>query len=289
MEAQAKVAKLMTLGNAIAPYENTIYKFYADQAKMAKAFAPVVMPGIYETMEAQRRVVEHFSAAHKFHSTVVQQLKSLKEAIRSNPEFEFFRISDLELLSANSTNEFIDSMNETNTDEFIEEKEELLEEFLLPYLERLKLDSLWHGANHSLTNKDNPDRLRHVLSSLRTILETLINRELSPLSDLSASPKFEKEFKKYHENKIPIDRVKIEPKKRIQHFTSKVEFRFLEEFTEKDIQFVRDCYKELCRIHCAEIGLSENQVRILKIKTGVIVWLLAHVNEIIKRDNYIDN
>lgn len=78
---------------------------------------------------------------------------------------------------------------------------------------------------------------------------------------------FQKEFKKHFLGRQKIEFVKINREKKIKYFTSKIKFGMLGEFTKNEIQYVCDCYSILCNVHQPNIGMTENQVRILKVKT----------------------
>ena len=139
----------------------------------------------------------------------LKRLSNIEERIKNNPEFQFAIISDLQILNLKSAEEFKESLTNDLTDEDIQQKEELLNENLIPYLKELELDNLWIGANQVLESKSNPDRLRHSLISLRTILEYLIDEKLAPLDLLKDSPMFQKEFKMHCLGKQKIEFVKI--------------------------------------------------------------------------------
>lgn len=76
---------------------------------------------------------------------------------------------------------------------------------------------------------------------------------------------------------------KIKRADKIKYFTSKIQFGILEDFTKNEIQYVCDCYSILCNIHQPNIGITENQVRSLKVKTGITIWLLAYINKILEK------
>jgi hypothetical protein len=212
----------------------------------------------------------------------LKKFSKIGERIKNNPELQFAFISDLEILNLKSAEEFKESLTSDLTDEDIQQKEELLNKNLIPYLVELGLENLWLGANQVLESKSNPDKLRHCLISLRTILEYLIDEELAPMDMLKNSPMFEKEFRKFHLGKKRIELIKIKREQKIEYFTSKIEFGMLKEFTKNEIQYVCDCYSVLCNVHQPNVGITENQVRSLKVKTGITIWLLAHLNKIIE-------
>ena len=209
----------------------------------------------------------------------LREISKLGEKLSNNPELQFAFITDLEILNLKSTEELKKSLIEDLSDEQINEKETILNKNLIPLLSELNLETLWNGANDSL-DSDNPDKLRHCLISLRTILEFLIDDKLAPIDKIKDDKMFEEEFRKYHKGKQAIEYVKIFRSKKIEYFTNKFEFGFLEEFTRNDIQYICDCYSILCNVHQPNIGITENQVRSLKVKTGITIWLLCHLYKI---------
>lgn len=211
----------------------------------------------------------------------LKKFSKIGERIKNNPELQFALISDLEILNLKSAEEFKASLTYDLTDKDIKEKEELLNENLLPYLTKLGIDSLWHGATQALESKSNPDKLRHCLISLRTILEYLIDEKLAPIEELKDAKMFENKFRKHHLGNQRIEFVKIKREHKIEYFTSKVDFGMLGEFTKNEIQYVCDCYSVLCNVHQPNIGVTENQVRSLKVKTGITIWLFAYLEEIL--------
>lgn len=209
----------------------------------------------------------------------LKEVSNFGEKFSNNPELQFAFITDLEVLNLKSTEELKSSLVENLTDAQISEKDNILDKNLIPLLSELGLEKLWEGANKSLESA-NPDKLRHCLISLRTILEFLIDYKLAPIDDIKNDKMFEKEFKNYHKGKQDLLFVKISRGKKIEYFTNKFEFGFLKEFTKKDIQYVCDCYSILCNVHQPDIGITENQVRSLKVKTGVTIWLLCYLYKI---------
>lgn len=218
---------------------------------------------------------------HKFLETL-KQISNLPERIKNNPELQFGFISDLEILNLKSAKEFKESLASDLTDDDIKEKEEILNNNLIPYLENHNLEGLWIGAGQVLESENNPDRLRQCLISLRTILEYLIDEKLAPLEKLKDVEMFESNFRKYHLGKQAIQLVKIKREQKIEYFTSKFQYRTLEDFTKNEIQYVCNCYSILCNVHQPNIGLTENQVRSLKVKTGITIWLLAYLYDILE-------
>ncbi len=203
------------------------------------------------------------------------------ERLKNNPELQFSFITDLEILNLKSAEEFKESLISDLTDEDINAKEEILSKNLIPYLEKLELENLWYGANYALENESNPDKLRHCLISLRTILEYLIDDILAPIEKLIDAEMFEKEFRRYKNGKQDLIHIRIKREQKIEFFTSQFEFGMLEDFTKNEIKYVCDCYSILCNVHQPNVGITENQVRSLKVKTGITIWLLAYLNDLI--------
>lgn len=104
---------------------------------------------------------------------------------------------------------------------------------------------------------------------------------LAPIEQLKDVAIFEKEFKKYKDGTQELDKVVLNSrKKKLEFFASQFEFGTLEDFTINEIKYICDCYSELCNIHQLDVGITENQVRSLKVKTGITIWLLAYLHEI---------
>ncbi|WP_211208916.1 hypothetical protein [Cytophaga aurantiaca] len=211
----------------------------------------------------------------------LRRIGNIGERLKNNPELQFGFITDLEILNLKSAEEFKESLVSDLTDEDIKAKEEILSENLVPYLKELGLENIWYGANFALENDSNPDRLRHCLISLRTILEHLIDDILAPVEKLKNAEMFEKEFRKYKIGKQKLIHIRITREQKIEFFTSQIKFGMLDDFTKNEIKYVCDCYSILCNVHQPNVGITENQVRSLKVKTGITIWLLVYMNEII--------
>ncbi|WP_051007998.1 hypothetical protein [Psychroflexus torquis] len=236
----------------------------------------------YLNLNIPKLNIPKFDFANSELLETLKKFSKIGERIKNNPELQFVFISDLEVLNLKSAEEFKASLISDLTDEDIKQKDELLNDNLIPYLEELGIDTLWIGANNVLESQNNPDKLRHCLISLRTILEYLIDEKLAPIEELKNNERFKKEFKRYHLGKQKLEYVKVKRADKIEYFTSKIEFGMLEEFTKNEIQYVCDCYSVLCNVHQPNIGITENQVRSLKVKTGITIWLLVYLNDIIK-------
>jgi hypothetical protein len=212
----------------------------------------------------------------------IRKIGETIKRINEHPESQFSFLTDFELLNISTSEEFKQTLISDYEEEDIEEKELLLDGNLVPFLSELDLENLWNGANYALNDKSNPDRLRHCLISLRTLLEYLIDHKLAPKSELKDSELFRDEFKKYHSGKKELSEINnLSRKKKIEYFTSKIEFWRID-FTRNDIEFICECYSILCNIHEPKIGITENQVRSLKVKTGITIWFLVHIYNMIE-------
>ena len=278
LELQQKITQLATLAGAFSVPQDTISKFWQATAKHQKFLDSFISPSS-KLIQDYQRTLDKFSVYSNTTFTVLDRLKRLSDGFRDSPELAFITIADLEILSLKSTEELLDAIKNDQVDEALQDKEELLEEFLVPHLEALGLKTPWDGANFALASNENPDRLRHTLVSLRTLLEHLIDGVLAPNLELSTSEMFSKEFKDFHLGKKKLEKVKISRTKRLKYISSKFEFRVLEGFTEQDIAFICKCYSTLCKLHSLDVQMTENQVRILRVKTGITVWLLAYIKE----------
>ena len=202
---------------------------------------------------------------------------------QKNPETQFSFLTDFEILNISSTEELKETLTSDLPEDDIKEKETLLNKHLVPVLKKLNLHNLWYGANYVINDTSNPDRFRHCLTSLRTILEYLIDQKLAPKTKLKDSDLFKNEFKNYHSGKKQLSQIHgLNRKKKIKYFTSKVDFYRIY-FTRNDIDFICECYYVLCNIHQPIISISENQVRSLKVKTGITIWFLSYLYEIINK------
>ena len=207
-----------------------IYKKSLEMTKTARQIRiPESVKKLVEMTERFQKNVPKIDVSSFSQNVNSKLLKSLEEfsliaeRINDNPEFHFAMISDLEALNLKSTTDLKKTLIYNLTDEDIQRKEELLNKNLRPYLEELELDSLWIGANVALENKSNPDRLRHCLISLRTLLEFLIDEKLAPLEELKNSDRFKNKFRKYHLGKQKIEFIKIKRAEKIEYFASKFE------------------------------------------------------------------
>lgn len=218
----------------------------------------------------------------------IRRMAETIKRFQENPETQFSFLTDFEILNISSTEELKVTLTSDLPEEDIEEKEALLNQHLVPVLEKLNLQNLWYGANYVINDTSNPDRFRHCLTSLRTILEYLIDQKLSPKSELKDSELFKREFKNYHAGKEDIEFVRVKRSKRIQYFTSKVDFYRID-FTRNDIDFICECYSVLCNLHQPDIGITENQVRSLNVKTGITIWFLSHLYVIINKSEQSNN
>lgn len=215
----------------------------------------------------------------------IQSLNSISQKfveINNNPEFHFEFLTNLEYLNLKSIDELNDNFISELEKNEIDKTEALLEKNLVPLLDNIELLDLWKGANYAVESKENPDRYRHCFISLRTLLESLIEIKLAPNDLLKDEEIFTNEFKKYHQGKTELRCIKISRKSRIEYFTSKLELGFVE-MTPIQIEYICECYTYLCDVHNPVIDLTENQVKSIKARTGITIWLLAYIYNILGR------
>lgn len=284
-----KLNQFSRLTNSMNPIPESIKNIIEMQDKLKLAIPTFDIPKIaFDIPKIPSYILPKIDIPNfdnLFNNELLEKLKqigNIGEKLKNNPELQFAFISDLETLNLKSAEELKESLISDLTDTDIEEKERILNDNLIPYLENHNLESLWIGATQVLESENNPDKLRQCLISLRTILEYLIDEKLAPIEQIKNAKMFESDFKNYHLGKKKIEFIKIKREQKIEYFTSKFEYGTLEDFTKNEIQYVCNCYSILCNVHQPEIGLTENQVRSLKVKTGITIWLLVYLYDIIE-------
>ena len=284
-----KLNQFSKLANSMNPISESVKKIIEMQDNLKLVIPTLDIPKIsFDIPKIQSYVlpkIEIPNFENLFNNELLKGLKqigNIGERLKNNPELQFGFISDLAILNLKSAEELKKSLTTDLTDMDIKEKEEILNINLIPYLKNHNLESLWVGATQVLESDNNPDKLRQCLISLRTILEYLIDQKLAPIEKLKNSEMFENNFKKFHLGKQKIEFVKIKREQKIEYFTSKFEYGTLEEFTKNEIQYICNCYSILCNVHQPNIGLTENQVRSLKVKTGITIWLLLYLFDILE-------
>lgn len=282
MEASKKFNQLSKLAYSLSPIQEKVNKTVEMQEKLIPSIPTFDFPKFsFDIPKVPSFILPNIDIPifdNLFNNEFLEKLKQIGdigEKLDNNPELQFAFISDLEVLNLTSAQELKESLIYDLTDNYIKRKEEILNNNLIPYLESHNLQNLWIGATRVLETENNPDKLRQCLISLRTILEYLIDEKLAPIEELKNSNMFKKDFESKY--------VRIKRNKKIQYFISKFEFGILEEFTKNEIQYVCDCYSILCNVHQPNVGLSENQVRSLKVKTGITIWLLMYLYDIIQK------
>lgn len=285
----AKLNQFSELANSMNPIPESIKSIIEINNQLKLAIPTFDIPKIsFDIPKITNYVIPTLEIPnfdHLFDNELLENLKqigNIGKKLKNNPELQFAFISDLEILNLKSAEELKESLKSDLTDSDIQEKERILNVNLIPYLQNHNLESLWIGATQVLESDNNPDKLRQCLISLRTILEYLIDEKLAPNEQLKNAKMFESNFKNYHLGKKKIEFIKIKREQKIEYFTSKFEYGTLEDFTKNEIQYVCNCYSILCNVHQPNIGLTENQVRSLKVKTGITIWLLAYLYDILK-------
>lgn len=289
MEASTKWNQLSKLASSLSPTHEKVNKIVEMQERLTPSIPTFDLPKFaFDIPKVPSFILPKIDIPNfdkLFNNEFLEKLKqigNIAEKLKNNPELQFVFISDLEILNLTSAEDLKESLISDLTDKDIKEKEEILNNNLLPYLENHNLQNLWIGATQVLESENNPDKLRQCLISLRTILEYLIDEKLAPIEELKNSDMFKNEFKKFHSGEKKIEFIKIKRKEKIEYFISKLEYGTLEEFTKNEIQYVCNCYSILCNVHQPNVGLSENQVRSLKVKTGITIWLLVYLYDFLE-------
>lgn len=282
-EMNSKLNQFANLNNSVNLISKNISKIIKTQDKLNFAIPTFDFPTFdFKNLSINEYILPKIEIPNFEFLETLKEISNIGEKLKNNPELQFSIISDLQILNLKSAEELKESLISNLTDIDIQEKEEILNKNLIPYLKNHNLENLWIGAGKVLESENNPDKLRQSLISLRTILEYLIDEKLAPIEQIKHSKMFESNFKKYHSGKQKIEFIKIKREQKIEYFTSKFEFGILEDFTKNEIQYVCNCYSILCNVHQPNIGLTENQVRSLKVKTGITIWLLLHLYGVIE-------
>jgi hypothetical protein len=112
LETQVKFKKLLELTNSVSRFSDPLSKMLASENQLTKQFKAFEMPSALNELLQKQKIVEKFSLGMTKTFSVFDQLKKLTDALHSNPELEFISISDLEIMSATSTSELVDSLEE---------------------------------------------------------------------------------------------------------------------------------------------------------------------------------
>ena len=128
----------------------------------------------------------------------------------------------------------------------------------------------YRGAVQAL-NGDNPDRSRHVLSSLRTLLDHLI-RKLAPKHKVREWV-VERGYDSYLHNGIPTRRAQI------LYISKDIENEPLTKFIEADTKTVEELYSLYNRLHGIGTGISDLQLRAIVLRTESYLEYTLRVRE----------
>jgi len=234
---------------------------------------------------------ELFSYSTDFKRKLQQIQEALKSA-KNDPEYLFDEVADLNLLSLELDEALCASLEEEiDPEEYIKDTEQIIRNNITELLDKFEMKRLWQGANYAceVSREDNPDKVRHCLISLRTMIEHILEKLLAPDEIVREWDEFEILFIEYLKNRgIKNDEsaksVKVSRKIRIKYISSRFSFSWLEEFAKREIKFIDQCYRKLCSVHSYEFELTDSQLRILKIKADVIIWFLLHLHNMLVED-----
>ena len=128
----------------------------------------------------------------------------------------------------------------------------------------------YRGAVQAL-NGDNPDRSRHVLSSLRTLLDHLL-RTLAPRRTVREWIE-ERGYHSYLDKGIPTRRAQI------LYMSKDVEAEPLKKFIEADTKTLEELYTLYNRLHELGTGISDSQLRAIVLRTESYIEYILRVRE----------
>lgn len=140
---------------------------------------------------------------------------------------------------------------------------------LLASVDRALVDT-YRGAIQAL-NGDNPDRSRHVLSSLRTLLDHLL-RKLAPRRTVREWIE-ERGYLSYLDKGIPTRRAQI------LYMSKTIESEPLKKFIEADTKTLEELYTLYNRLHELGTGISDSQLRAIVLRTESYIEYILRVRE----------
>ncbi len=170
-------------------------------------------------------------------------------------------------LKANPEYNFIQAFHNIEyTQAEIEYQEELLNKYLLDLLIKFDLINLWVGADYALktSTKENPEKIRHFLASLRAMLEYSINGLLAPDDKVRQWDNYKilwKEHLKKQGHTENCNNVNIPKYIKIKYFCSKIEFVIYDDFAASEVSFINELYGNLSKLHSFEITLDDNDLK----------------------------
>ena len=128
----------------------------------------------------------------------------------------------------------------------------------------------YRGALEAL-NGDNPDRSRHVLSSLRTLVDHLL-RKFAPRGKVREWI-VERGYHSYLADGKPTRRAQI------LYMFKDIESEPLTKFIEADTKTVEELYTLYNRLHSLGTGISDSQLRVIVLKTESYLEYILRVRE----------
>lgn len=128
----------------------------------------------------------------------------------------------------------------------------------------------YRGAVQAL-NGDNPDRSRHVLSSLRTLIDHLL-RKLAPRETVREWIE-ERGHHSYLDKGIPTRRAQI------LYMSKDIESEPLTKFIEADTKTLEELYTLYNRLHNLGTGISDSQLRAIVLRTESFLEYILRVRE----------
>lgn len=197
------------------------------------------------------------------------ELQKTHDRLKANPEYNFIQAFH----------------NIEYTQVQIEYQEELLNKYLPDLLIKFDLINLWVGADYALktSTKENPEKIRHFLASLRAMVEYSINGILAPDDKVRQWDKYEilwKEHLKKQGHTENCNNVNIPKYIKIKYFCSKIEFVIYDDFAASEVSFINELYGNLSKLHSFEITLDDNDLKRIRIKVGTLLWLFLTIHNL---------
>ena len=143
---------------------------------------------------------------------------------------------------------------------------------LIVLLERIdpQFAAMYRGAMEALES-DNPDRSRHVLTSLRELWNHLL-RKLAPKEDVM-------EWINEHGSQGYLHDGQPTRHAKIRYALRALEDEPLEDFIEADTKAIVQLYKLYGRLHRLDTGLSDEQLRVITFRTESCLDYILRIRE----------
>lgn len=278
MESNAAIEKMMNFIDRTTKiktkndFYNSLFRFKKFEdiiQKTNKSFG-----SIYKQFEFRNKLNQTYSnlfSPLENHFKFFYQLEEINNLVQKSPIANF--AFSLELKPEET--EIIDSIDSN------------LEKYLPKLLAKHDLYSLWTGANFALSTPfyNNPDKARHMMISLRSLIEYILKDLLPACEEIKCWDKFGGLITKYNGD---LPKNVIPRKIQIRYYCEKVDFEFINDFTINEINHINEVYNKLSSVHNAKLNQNDGKLKFLKVRAGTIIWLLLMIYEMLY-ENELDN